>query len=98
MYGENLKHPINSLLTNRLFQMYTNDTRSTIRKLNNCLPQGSVLSSLLFNIYTAYLPGTKSEKLSNAEDLTIALEDQTEEMRKRTLNQLLGVLYEYFRL
>ncbi|KAG5874880.1 hypothetical protein JTB14_022953 [Gonioctena quinquepunctata] len=33
-------HLINILLTNRLFQVFVNDAKSSTRKLNNALPQG----------------------------------------------------------
>lgn len=67
---------ISNLLRNRLFQIFVNDTRSN-RKLNNGLPQDSVLVSLLFNLYTAVLPKTS---------LRLMITLRPEEFNGRVLN------------
>ena len=41
-----------NMLSNRRFYVELNNERSRWRKQKNCLPQGSVLSPILFNIYT----------------------------------------------
>ena len=57
---------------NRSFTLITgNGQRSRLRRLENGVPQGSVLAPLLFNIYTYDLPATISRKYAYADDLTI---------------------------
>lgn len=73
---------MNSPRTNRLFQVYTRDTRSTARKLKKSIPQRSIIAPLFFNINTTNLPETKLKK---------------QEMGDKTLNEPLGVFCAYFR-
>ena len=54
---------IMELIRNRSFTLSIGDSkRSRLRRLQNGLPQGSVLAPLLFNIYTYDLPSTISQK------------------------------------
>ncbi len=45
--------------------------QSRLRRLNNGVPQGSVLAPLLFNIYIHDLPETTSKKYGYADDIAI---------------------------
>lgn len=54
---------INNMLHNRSFQVVMG-TQSVISENNNGLPQGSVLTPLLFNLNIADMPGTQSVKFS----------------------------------
>jgi len=57
---------------NRSFTLTTgNGHSSKLRRLKNGVPQGSVLASLLFNIYISELPTTISRKYAYADDLAI---------------------------
>jgi len=52
--------------------VYIVEEKSKLRLLNNGLSQGSVLASLLFNLYTKDLPLTSSRKFIYADDIALA--------------------------
>ena len=63
---------IMELIRNRSFTLSIGDSkRSRLRRLQNGLPQGSVLAPLLFNIYTYDLPSTISQRYAYADDLAL---------------------------
>jgi retron-type reverse transcriptase len=64
------------MLSNRQFRVFVEDKSSKFRFLNNGLPQGSVLSPILFNLYTSDLPPTNSRKFIYADDLAMAYQHQ----------------------
>lgn len=74
------------MLSDRFLQVFMNDQCSSIKKLNNGLPQGSVLSCLLFNIYIHDLPPSKSRKFLYADDMTYAYQHQ----QFQEINQVLS--------
>lgn len=59
---------IHRLPANRLFLVYINDTKSNVWKLNNGLPQRSILVSILFNIYTVDRALAFKKLLTNVAD------------------------------
>ena len=60
------------LVRNCSFTLATgNGSQSRLRRLQNGVPQGSVLAPLLFDIYTHDLPLTVAKKFVYADDLTI---------------------------
>ena len=63
---------IMELVRNRSFTLTTGDSKqSRLRHLKNGVPQGSILASLLFNIYTYDLPSMISRKFAYADDLAL---------------------------
>ena len=60
---------IMEVLSNRCFVVHTSDgQRSRLSSMKNGVPQGSVLSPMLFNIYISDLPETTSRKYGYADD------------------------------
>jgi len=54
---------LKEMLSNRMFTVHLRQTHSKSRKLNDGLPQGSVLAPILFNPYISDLPMTISRNL-----------------------------------
>ncbi|KAJ3587791.1 hypothetical protein NHX12_011387 [Muraenolepis orangiensis] len=89
---------IMEMLSNRSFLLRTSDgQRSRLRRLRNGVPQGSVLSPLLFNIYIHDLPETTSRQYGYADDLAIMLRRTTWSAVEQGLNQDMGILAAYLR-
>ena len=79
------------LLTNRSFKIRT----SSLRRIRNGVPQGSMLAPTLFNIYISYIPSTVSKKYGYADDLALLTTHHSWEKVKRTLNQDMEKLLMY---
>ncbi|KAJ3602080.1 hypothetical protein NHX12_029840 [Muraenolepis orangiensis] len=89
---------IMEMLSNRSFILRTSDgQRSRLRRLRNGVPQGSVLSPLLFNIYIHDLPETTSRQYGYADDLAIMLRRTTWSAVEQGLNQDMSILAAYLR-
>ena len=66
-----------NILANRRFVLKTSDGQSSRpRQLRNGVPQGSVLSPLLFNIYISDIPLTTSRQYGYADDLALLHSDR----------------------
>ena len=88
---------LNSILSDRLIQVHIGSKKSKFKQLKNGLPQGSVLSPLLFNVYTADLPATQSRKCIYADDIALAYQDEEFEETEQVLTSDLAILADYFK-
>ena len=87
---------IMELVRNRSFTLTTGDSKqSRLRRLKNGVPQGSVLASLLFNIYTYDLPSMISRKLAYADDLALLHSSGNWKDLEGTLSQDMSTLSAY---
>ncbi|KAJ3592920.1 hypothetical protein NHX12_005258, partial [Muraenolepis orangiensis] len=85
-------------LSNRSFILQTSSGQcSRLRRLKNGVPQGSVLSPMLFNVYIHDLPDTASRKYGYADDLAIMLSRPTWKAMEEGLNEDMGTLVPYLR-
>ncbi|KAJ3603145.1 hypothetical protein NHX12_030888 [Muraenolepis orangiensis] len=85
-------------LSNRSFILQTSSGQcSRLRRLKNGVPQGSVLSPMLFNVYIHDLPDTVSNKYGYADDLAIMLSRPTWKAMEEGLNEDMGTLVAYLR-
>lgn len=66
-------------------------------KLNNWLPQGSVLAALLFNIYIADMLSPTSRKFGYVDDYAIFIYQTLMEDTEITLSEDLHIMREYLR-
>jgi hypothetical protein len=66
-----LSNLVNNILSNRFFQVLLGDKSSRWHRLNNGLPQGSVLAPLLFSLYSSDIPSTLSNQFQYADDIAL---------------------------
>ena len=88
---------IRSILVNRRFFVEMDGKRSRWRNQKNGLPQGSVLSPVLFNIYTNDIPCFDLvRRFIYADDLCIAAQADTFEELENILSEALKSLATYY--
>ena len=87
---------IMELVQNRSFTLTTGDSKQTsLRRLKNGVPQGSVLAPLLLNIYTYDLPSMISRKFAYADDLALLHSSGNWKDLEGTLSQDMSTLSAY---
>ena len=87
---------IMELVRNRSFTLTTGDSKqSRLRRLKNGVPQGSVLASFLFNIYTYDLPSMISRKFAYTDDLALLHSSGNWKDLEGTLSQDMSTLSAY---
>lgn len=92
-----LTNLLSNMLSNRLFQIYSDNDRSKVFKLNDGLPQGSVLAPLLFNLYIYDLPATSSRKFIYADDICLVTQSSSFTTAESTVTADMEILDTYFR-
>ena len=89
---------IMEMLSNRSFVVHTSDgQRSRLRRMKNGVPQGSVLSPMLFNISISDLPETTSRKYDYADDPAIILRHPSWKTMEEAPNKDMTILVDYLR-
>lgn len=86
---------VSNMLSDRYFRVALNADLSSSMKLNNGLPQGSVLAPVLFNLYIHDLPITSSRKFIYADDMAFAYQSRKWEQLESVLSADLTVLNKY---
>jgi len=83
------------MLSNRMFSIHLEEMQSKLRRLNNGLPQDSVLVPILFKIYKFYIPPTASCKFIYADDITLATQHNKFEVTEEILTNYLKLTLDY---
>ena len=96
LLNKHMVRMIMEFVRNRSFTLTTGDSKqSRLRRLKNGVPQGSVLSLLLFNIYTYDLPSMISRKFVYADDLALLHSSGNWKDLEETLSQDMSTLSAY---
>lgn len=75
------------LLSDRSFKAHLNGEISKKKVLQNGLPQGSILSPILFNVYKADIVRTNFRKFIYADDIDIVKQGKTFEEIENNLGK-----------
>jgi len=84
------------MLSNRKFNVLLNGEASKNRYLQNGLPQGLVLSLVLFNAYTVDIVETTVRKCIYANDIALVAQTESLDTVQNILNRDLHNLHNYF--
>jgi Reverse transcriptase (RNA-dependent DNA polymerase) len=78
-------------------RIFLGDKSSRWRRLNNGLPQGSVLAPILFNLYLSDIPTTMSKQFQYADDIMLTFQASSIPECGDNLEIDLETINEYFR-
>lgn len=84
-----------NILSDQYFQVLLDDKLSSVKKLNNGLPQGLVLACLLFNLYVHDLPPSTYRKFLYADDKAYAYQHKKFKQINRVLTKDMTNYVEY---
>lgn len=84
------------MISNQQFQVFVENKGSRYRRMNEKLPQGSVLAPTLFNLYISDLLKVHT-KFQFADDIAITCQSKDLTQSAVTLNEDLKELNKYFR-
>ena len=88
---------IGSIMRNRWFYVELNGKKNRCRNQKNGLPQGSVISPVLFNVYTNDPPvHNETRRFIYADDLCIATQRSTFEQTETILTEAQHNMGEYY--
>uniref|UniRef100_A0A2A4JQG8 Reverse transcriptase domain-containing protein n=1 Tax=Heliothis virescens TaxID=7102 RepID=A0A2A4JQG8_HELVI len=87
---------VSNMLNQRQFEVFLGQDKSRKRKLDNGLPQGSVLAPQLFNLYIHDLPSTTAAKFIYADDIALVTQSRDFSTGETILTSDLKVLSKYF--
>ena len=88
---------IGSMMSNRRFYAKLNGKKSRWRNQNNSLLHGSVVSPVLFNVFTNDQPvHNETHRFIYADDLCIAIQCSSFEQTETVLTEALQNLAEYY--
>ncbi|KAL4153411.1 hypothetical protein QTP88_001244 [Uroleucon formosanum] len=86
---------IDNMLSDRKFKVHINGKESKYKYLQNGLPQGSVLSPVLFNVYTSDFVNTTLRKFMYADDVGLVAQADSFEKLEEILNENLSIIHKY---
>ena len=89
-----------NLLTDRRSYVQLNNTNSKLMKLANGVPQGGVISPMLFNLFLHDLPDNKDKDsllLSYADDITVAIKHSNWKTAERKLQNWLNKIQNWLK-
>lgn len=85
-----------SSLSDRKFDVSLNGDLRKKKTLQKGFPQGSVISLIIFNVYTADIPKTTARKYIYVDDVGLVAQGKSFEQLEKTLGKELAKLKRYF--
>ena len=87
---------LNKMTGTRTFQVVLGNDYSKTKKIQNGVPQGSVLAPTLFNLYISDIPNTQSLKFAYADDLALAYQSNDKNELETTLSNDTQNIHNFF--